>query len=73
MKVTYMERVENHKVFGRKNNCYCGSHEFQIVEQLEPITKTPWSVRCTKCGRTTLQYDMMEPALGAWKSGRYDE
>ena len=73
MKVTYVEKIENKTAFNRNKYCACGSHEYQIVEQLEPETDRPWTVRCPVCGRVTWPYVIKEAAMGAWISGRYDE
>ena len=72
MKVTYVEKVITKLAFNRKKYCPCGSHEYQIVEQLEPEDHYKWSVRCAQCGLSTWQFPLKEAAIAAWKYGRYD-
>lgn len=72
MKVTYVERIINKLAFNSKKYCRCGSHEYQIVEQLEPETPCKWSVRCAQCDLSTWQFPIKEAAIAAWTCGRYD-
>lgn len=68
MKVTYLERVEDRTAINRKMYCgECGEHGYQVVEQLEPYTITPWSCRCPVCGNETLQYPTRKKAVKAWQ------
>ena len=68
MKVTYMERIERRTAFSRKMYCgQCGEHEYEIVEQLEPQTFTPWTVRCPNCGHTSYESPAREIAIARWK------
>ena len=67
MKVTYVERIENRTAFSRKMYCKCGSHEYEVVEQLEPETIERWYVRCPQCGREGYGGPTREIAIARWK------
>lgn len=68
MKITYMEKIENHNAWSRKMYCpNCGAHEYTIVEQIEPITDTPWHVRCPQCGFEGYESITREIAIARWK------
>lgn len=68
MKVTYMERIENRNAWSRKMYCgNCGAHEYTVVEQLEPYTKTPWKVRCPQCGYEGYEAPARDIAIARWK------
>ncbi len=68
MKVTYLERVEDHTAINRKMYCgECGEHGYQIVEQLKPFTERRWSCRCPVCGNETLQHPTRKKAVKAWQ------
>jgi len=69
MKVTYMERIERRTAFSRKMYCpYCGGHEYEIVEQLEPRCEDKeWFVRCAQCGYEELPAPTRKIAIGRWK------
>lgn len=68
MKVTYMERIENRTAFSRKMYCSaCGSHEYEVVEQLEPYTPTPWRIRCPQCGVEGYESLTRDIAVARWK------
>ena len=70
MKVTYLERIENHMAWNSKMFCFsCGAHEYDIVEQLEPKTTTPWSVRCPQCGASSEQWVAKNLAIIDWQGG----
>ena len=72
MKVTYQEKVQTKTAFSRKMYCPCGSHKYQIVEDLDLKEPCRWSVRCPQCGKTTWMHPIKEAAIAAWKCGRYD-
>ena len=68
MKVTYLERIERRTAFSRKMYCHeCGGHEYEIVEQLEPATPTPWKVRCFQCGTEGFESPARDIAIARWK------
>ena len=68
MKVTYMERIENRTALSRKMYCPgCGGHEYDIVEQLEPATCTPWKIRCSQCGYEGFEAPARDIAIARWK------
>lgn len=68
MKVTYVERIERRTAFSRKMYCpACGGHEYEIVEQLEPHTETPWKVRCYQCGAEGFESPARDIAIARWK------
>ena len=70
MKVTYLEKIERRTAFSRKMYCpSCGGHEYEIVEQLEPQTPTPWIVRCPNCGNTSYESPARVIAIARWKQG----
>ena len=66
MKITYVERITTKTAWNRNKMCTCGEREYQIVEQLEPETHSPWSIRCPFCGRETPQYSIKEGAMAVW-------
>ena len=69
MKVTYLERVERHNAWSRKMYCpFCGAHEYEIVEQLEPKTLSPWFVRCPQCENSSYESPTRDIAIGRWRS-----
>lgn len=71
MKAIFVEKIENHIAFDRNKYCpMCGEHQFDIVEQLEPPTEFPWSVRCPACQCETGQYSIKDGAIAAWKTFR---
>lgn len=68
MKVTYLERIERRLAYSRKMYCgSCGGHEYEIVEQLEPYTPTPWRVRCMQCGAEGYEAPARDIAIARWK------
>lgn len=76
MKVTYLERIENRTAFSRHMYCRCGSHDYDIVEQLEPETETPWFLRCCECGFESYASPARDIAIARWKqqqNGAYNE
>lgn len=74
MKVTYTEQIENHTAFNRRMYCSrCGGHEYDIVEQLEPVTPTPWYIRCSQCGHEGYASPARDIAIARWKQEYNDE
>ena len=70
MKVTYLERIEYKLAWRRDMYCpKCGDHEYAVVEQLEPSTDTPWTVRCPMCEYETYASPTREVAIARWKQG----
>lgn len=68
MKVTYLERIDNHTALDRKKFCFnCGAHEYDVVEQLEPQNPTPWFVRCPQCGAEGPESPARDIAIARWK------
>ena len=68
MKVTYVERSENRTAFSRKMYCpKCGGHEYDIVEQLEPVVPNPWYIRCSQCGYEGYSMPTRDMAITQWK------
>lgn len=68
MKVTYMERLEERMAWSRKMYCpNCGGHEYTVIEQLEPKSATPWTVRCPQCYYETLTSPTRDLAIVRWK------
>lgn len=68
MKVTYLERVETRLAWRRDMYCAnCGDHEYEVVEQLEPPTDSPWTVRCPMCGHEIAASPLREVAIARWK------
>ena len=72
MKITYTEQIENRTAFSRKMYCSkCGSHEYEVVEQLEPQTLTPWYVRCAQCDCEAFPAPARDIAIARWKQLTY--
>ena len=70
MKVTYLEQIEYKLAWRRDMYCpNCGDHEYAVVEQLEPNTDTPWTVRCPMCEYETKAFPTRETAIAYWKQG----
>ena len=68
MKVTYTERIERRMAWNRKMFCaQCGGHEYEIVEQLEPESTTPWYIRCPQCGAEGFESPTKDIAIARWK------
>lgn len=68
MKTIFTERIERHLALSSKMRCpACNSRAYVIVEQLEPFTKSPWNVRCSRCGAEGLPSPLREIAIGRWK------
>ena len=68
MKVKYVERIERHRAFSRKMRCpYCGSTKYEVVEELQPSTTTPWYVRCSKCEAESYMSPARDIAIARWK------
>ena len=69
MKVTYLERIENHIALNSKMFCSkCGAHEYDIVEQLEPEPKGLWFVRCPQCEFESPKTPNKKCAIAWWKN-----
>ena len=69
MKVTYLERIENRTAFSRRMFCArCGSHEYEIIEQLEPFTDKAWRVQCPQCGYELDPSPTRGLAIYRWKT-----
>ena len=67
MVVTYLERIEKRTAFNRKMYCSCGSHEYEVVEILEPMELDNWFVRCSECGKEGTAGPSRELAIMGWK------
>ena len=68
MKVTYVERIEHRTAFSRKMYCpHCGSHEYDIVEQLEPVVPNPWYIQCSHCEYEGEFMPTRDLAITQWK------
>ena len=68
MKVTYMERIERRTAFSRKMYCpSCGGHEYEIVEQLEPVVVDKWFIRCAQCEYEGPESPDRSIAIARWK------
>ena len=68
MKVTYLERIENHMAWSGKMYCsQCGAHEYDVVEILEPKVIYPWFVRCPQCAHEAYDSPSREVAIARWK------
>ena len=71
MKMTYIERIERKTAISRKMYCaYCGGHEYEIVEQVEPETDLKWFVRCPACGAEGYAAPARDIAIGRWKQNQ---
>lgn len=68
MKVTFVEALESHLTINYDKICTCGSHRYYTVEQLEPVVKCKWSIRCCRCDRETPQYANPDAAMIAWEN-----
>lgn len=74
MKVTYIERIESRTAFNRNNYCpSCGGHGYEIVEQLKPLTRYPWRIRCEQCGCESYPALTREIAFIEWQLGEYPD
>ena len=70
MNKVYTEIYQTKMALNRKKFCpQCGEHQYTIVEQIEPITPFPWSVRCRMCGYETDQCAIKKGALALWRLG----
>ena len=68
MKVTYIEQIENYTAYDRRMICAnCGSHEFEIVELVEPQTLWKWFIRCPQCGHEGHYSVSRAAAKTAWR------
>ena len=73
MKKTFVEQMQTHMAWNRNKYCpSCGEHEFTVVEQIEPFTLFPWSIRCLACGYETGQYSVKEGAMSVWEGKNHE-
>ena len=73
MKKVYIDIIQNHTAWSRKMYCpYCGAHEYNIVEQVEPKAPEPfpislWYIQCPQCGAESSLAPSRKAAIAWWK------
>lgn len=73
MKVEYVDNIERRTAFSRKMYCaLCGSHEYEICEQLKPMVVCRWFVRCPQCGAECDASPARNIAITQWKQMKCD-
>lgn len=68
MKAICIEKIETRTAYSRKMYCpHCGSHEYEIVEQLEPMVVDKWFIRCAQCEYEGPESPDRSIAIARWK------
>lgn len=64
-----MERIENRMAWTANMYCSkCGAHEYDIVEQLEPVVEENWYLKCPQCGFEGPTAPERALAIVGWKN-----